>query len=52
MTLGECVRVTGRGGDEFVGTAVDVDETGALLIGMSEGERRVTGDDCEKLRRE
>lgn len=52
VTLGEQVRVSVRGGESFVGRAVDVDETGALLVDTGAGERRVTEGDCEKLRRD
>jgi BirA family biotin operon repressor/biotin-[acetyl-CoA-carboxylase] ligase len=51
-TLGAHVRVTVGGGEEIVGTAGDVDETGALLVETEEGERRVTEGDCEKMRRD
>lgn len=51
VTLGEDVRVERHDGDPFVGTAVDVDETGALLVETGGEEVRVTAGDCEELRR-
>jgi BirA family biotin operon repressor/biotin-[acetyl-CoA-carboxylase] ligase len=48
-TLGRRVRVDT--GDEVVeGTAVDVAEPGALVVGTGEGRRRVHAGDCEHLR--
>lgn len=48
-TLGRRVRVTTPDGD-VVGKAVDVDETGALLVRTDAGPRRVSVGDCEHLR--
>lgn len=48
-TLGREVRV--RTADaELVGTAVDIDDAGALLVETDDGQKRVTAGDCEHLR--
>ncbi|MDZ5812098.1 biotin--[acetyl-CoA-carboxylase] ligase [Halorubrum sp. AD140] len=48
-TLGRRVRVETASGP-VVGTAVDVESPGALVIDTAEGERRVHAGDCEHLR--
>lgn len=46
ITLGQEVRVIGvRTGEEFYGTAVDIDADGALLVDTAEGQRRVLAGD-------
>ena len=46
ITLGQEVQVIGIGKEErFTGTAVDIDEDGALLIDTCEGRRRVVAGD-------
>ncbi len=39
-TLDQAVTVTSPGGDEFHGTAIDVDEAGALIVQADSGEER------------
>jgi BirA family biotin operon repressor/biotin-[acetyl-CoA-carboxylase] ligase len=48
-TLGRRVRVETPGGD-VVGTAVDVEFPGTLVVETDEGEKRVSAGDCEHLR--
>jgi BirA family biotin operon repressor/biotin-[acetyl-CoA-carboxylase] ligase len=48
-TLGREVRVRG-GGDEVIGTAEDLDATGALLVRGEQGVQRVVTGDVEELR--
>lgn len=48
-TLGRRVRVETPGGD-VVGTAIDVEFPGTLVVETSNGEQRVTAGDCEHLR--
>ncbi|WP_254840821.1 biotin--[acetyl-CoA-carboxylase] ligase [Natronomonas marina] len=48
-TLGRRVRVETPGGD-VVGTAVDVEFPGSLVVETDEGEKRVSAGDCEHLR--
>ncbi|SDG35954.1 BirA family transcriptional regulator, biotin operon repressor / biotin-[acetyl-CoA-carboxylase] ligase [Selenomonas sp. WCT3] len=46
ITLGQEVRVIGvRDGEEYVGTAVDIDEDGALLVDAADGRHRVLAGD-------
>jgi len=46
VTLGQEVRVIGvRDGEEYVGTAVDIDEDGALLVDAEDGRHRVLAGD-------
>ncbi len=46
VTLGQEVQVIGVGqGEDFTGTAVDIDEDGALLIETESGRRRVLAGD-------
>lgn len=50
-TLGKTVRVTVRGTDEkIIGTAVDITDTGALVLENSDGEAIVTEGRCQELR--
>lgn len=49
-TLGERVRVRTRDGEEFVGTATDVTERGALVVETDDGDVEVTEGECERLR--
>ena len=48
-TLGRRVRVETPGG-EVVGTAVDVEFPGTLVVETADGETRVSAGDCEHLR--
>ena len=48
-TLGRRVRVETPGG-EVVGTAVDVEFPGTLVVETADGEMRVSAGDCEHLR--
>ncbi|MFC7166277.1 hypothetical protein [Halospeciosus flavus] len=52
VTLGERVRVQIRGGEEVVGRAARVTETGALVVETDEGTGtvEVTEGECERLR--
>lgn len=45
VTLGQEVRVIGPAGEEFEGTAADIDAEGALLVDTAEGRRRVLAGD-------
>ena len=46
ITLGQEVRVIGvRDGEEYTGTAVDIDEEGALLVDAADGRHRVLAGD-------
>lgn len=49
ITLGRRVRVETPGGD-IVGTAIDVEFPGTLVVETETGEERVTAGDCEHLR--
>ncbi|OLZ40126.1 bifunctional biotin--[acetyl-CoA-carboxylase] synthetase/biotin operon repressor [Natrinema saccharevitans] len=49
LTLGQRVRVD-RPGGEIVGEAVDVTESGALVIETEDGRETVSAGDCEHLR--
>ncbi len=50
LTIGTLVRVD-RVNEEIVGTAVDITETGSLVIETDGGEQIVSAGDCEHLRR-
>lgn len=46
ITLGQEVRVIGvRNGEEYVGTAADIDDDGALLVDAADGRHRVLAGD-------
>ncbi|SFT70810.1 BirA family transcriptional regulator, biotin operon repressor / biotin-[acetyl-CoA-carboxylase] ligase [Selenomonas sp. GACV-9] len=46
ITLGQEVRVIGvRNGEEYTGTAVDIDDDGALLVDAADGRHRVLAGD-------
>ncbi|MFB6300297.1 MAG: biotin--[acetyl-CoA-carboxylase] ligase [Halobacteriales archaeon] len=50
-TIGRRVRIEADSmSSALVGRAIDIDETGALLIETTEGHRRITAGDCEHLR--
>ncbi|AGB38456.1 biotin--[acetyl-CoA-carboxylase] ligase [Natronococcus occultus] len=49
LTLGQRVRVE-RPTDELVGEAVDVTESGALVVETDDGRETVSAGDCEHLR--
>ncbi|WP_255150332.1 biotin--[acetyl-CoA-carboxylase] ligase [Halorarius halobius] len=51
VTLDQPVRVELGTDETLVGTATDVDATGALLVETEAGRKRVTEGDCETLRR-
>ncbi|NKE34749.1 biotin--[acetyl-CoA-carboxylase] ligase [Natronococcus sp. JC468] len=49
LTLGQRVRVE-RASDELVGEAVDVTDSGALVVETDDGRETVSAGDCEHLR--
>ncbi|MFP8952093.1 biotin--[acetyl-CoA-carboxylase] ligase [Natrialbaceae archaeon A-arb3/5] len=49
LTLGQHVRIERQNGD-IVGDAVDITESGALVVETDEGRQRVSAGDCEHLR--
>ncbi|MDJ1433955.1 biotin--[acetyl-CoA-carboxylase] ligase [Halostagnicola sp. A-GB9-2] len=50
LTIGTRVRVD-RTNEAIVGTAVDITETGSLVVETDDGEQIVSAGDCEHLRR-
>ncbi|SFS51952.1 biotin--[acetyl-CoA-carboxylase] ligase [Halostagnicola kamekurae] len=50
LTIGAHVRVD-RADGEVVGTAVDIDDAGALIVETDDGEQTVSAGDCEHVRR-
>lgn len=50
LTIGKRVRVDSAGG-AVVGTAVDISDTGALLVETADGRQTVSAGDCEHVRR-
>jgi BirA family biotin operon repressor/biotin-[acetyl-CoA-carboxylase] ligase len=52
VTLGERVRAERRDGTTLEGDAVDVDATGALVVGTGNGRETVSEGECERVRRE
>ncbi|AGN02634.1 biotin--acetyl-CoA-carboxylase ligase [Salinarchaeum sp. Harcht-Bsk1] len=50
LTLGREVRVETASGDTVVGTAVDVEHPGTLLVETEDGVERIHAGDCEHLR--
>ncbi|GAB7019920.1 biotin--[acetyl-CoA-carboxylase] ligase [Halostagnicola bangensis] len=50
LTIGTRVRVD-RTNEAVVGTAVDITETGSLVVETDDGEQIVSAGDCEHLRR-
>jgi BirA family biotin operon repressor/biotin-[acetyl-CoA-carboxylase] ligase len=49
-TLGERIRVRTRDGERLVGDAVDLSETGALVVETDDGRRTVAEGEVERLR--
>jgi len=50
LTLGREVRVETASGETVVGTAIDVEHPGTLVVESEDGRKRIHAGDCEHLR--